>query len=72
MSELDKLDKEQIDPIVRIEDITEKDIAIFDTKDGYEGWNESIHPQIYYILKKLKELEERILKLENPKVVATR
>jgi len=71
MSLEDKI--EQKESITTIEDITtEKDIVVYNDKDGYDGWNESIHPQIYYILKKLKELEERILKLENPKVVATR
>jgi len=51
--------------ILTIEDISkEKEIV-----DKMTVWDQTIDPQIYYLLKKIKELEERILKLENPKLV---
>ena len=54
--------------VVTIEDIIpEKDFT-----DMKTNWSEMIHPQIYYLLKKIKELEERITKLENPRVVTNK
>ena len=50
--------------VATIEDIEpEKDLTVVSTK---EVWSEMIHPQIYYLLKKIKELEARITALETP------
>ena len=55
-------------PPVTIEEIIEEK----DLTDYLDMKEQRINSQTYYLLKKLKELEERILKLENPKVVATK